>query len=66
MNTQAAYTVEKKDEIRKLNKAGEIETWYRIFATSKGGTYFHIEVKEDNLAQAPALLAKRAQEIDSI
>ena len=31
------YTVEKKEEIRRLSKVGEPITMYRIWATSKGG-----------------------------
>lgn len=61
------YTVEEpKEEIRKLTKAGEVETWYRIWATSKGGTRFHVDVSETQLSQAPHLLATRAKEIDAI
>lgn len=60
------YKVESKEEIRKLSKAGEVETWFRIYATSKGGTYFHVDVPEEQLAQADAALSKRAKELDAI
>jgi len=60
------YTIDSKEEIRKLDKAGEVETWYRIYATSKGGTYFHVDVKEDELDKADELLTARAKELDAI
>lgn len=60
------YTVEEKEEIRKLGKDGEVETWYRIWATSKGGTYFHVDVPEAQLAKADEVLTKRAEELDAI
>jgi hypothetical protein len=60
------YTVEKKEEIRKLSKTGEVLTYYRIWATSKGGSYFHVEIPEDQLAQADVVLTKRAKELDAI
>ncbi|MBA7593035.1 hypothetical protein ES708_35245 [subsurface metagenome] len=60
------YKVEEKEEIRKLSKAGEVETWFRIYATSKGGTYFHVEVPEDQLDKADEALTKRAKELDAI
>ena len=60
------YTVEKKDEIRKLSKTGEVLTYYRIWATSKGGAYFHVEIPEDQLDKANDVLTKRAKELDAI
>jgi len=66
MSGKGNYTVDKKDEIRKLDKAGKVETWYRIYATTTGGTYFHVEVHEDNLASADQVLAARAEQLDSI
>ncbi|GAI79069.1 hypothetical protein ES708_09262 [subsurface metagenome] len=60
------YTVDSKEELRKLSKAGEVETWYRIYATSKGGTYFHVDVREEELDKADALLTARAKELDAI
>lgn len=60
------YTVEKKEEIRKLSKAGEVLTYYRIWATSKGGTYFHVEIPEDQLDTSDEILTKRARGLDAI
>ena len=60
------YTIEDKEEIRRLSKAGEVETWYRIWATSKGGTYFHVDVKEDQLDTADEPLTARAKALDAI
>ena len=60
------FKVESKEELRKLSRAGEVETWFRIWATSKRGTYFHVDVPEAQLAQADAVLAKRAQELDAL
>lgn len=66
MSDNEAYIVEKKDEIRKLGKGGTVETWYRIYATSAKGTYYHVEVHEDNLDNADQVLAARALQLDSI
>lgn len=60
------YTIEAKEEIRKLSKAGEVETWYRIWATSKGGTYFHVDVPEAELDKADEVLTARAKQLDAI
>lgn len=60
------YTVEKKEEIRRPNKTGAVEVLYRIWATSKGGTYFHVDVPADNLKQADAYLTTRAKALDEI
>ena len=60
------YTVEKKEEIRRLSRTGEPITVYRIWATSQGGTYFHIEVPEDQLASADKLLTEHAKQLDAI
>ncbi|KKN37948.1 hypothetical protein LCGC14_0758350 [marine sediment metagenome] len=64
--TPANYVTESKEEYRKVSKAGEVETWFRIFATSKGGTRFHVNVREDQLDQADKLLSERARQLDSI
>lgn len=62
-----AYEItEPKEEVRKLSKAGEVETWYRIWATSKGGTRFHVDVPEDQLENAGELLLKKAKALDAI
>ena len=60
------YTVESKEEIRKLSKAGEVEVWYRIWATSKGGTYFHVDIRSDQLAKADDILTRQAHTLDAI
>lgn len=60
------YKVESKEEIRRLDKAGEPVVFYRMWATSKGGTYFHIDVPEDELDKAPELLKAKAEKLDSI
>lgn len=60
------YTVERKEEIRKLSPTHEVMTYYRIYATSAGGTYFHIEVPETELNKADGVLTKRAKELDAI
>ena len=61
-----SYTTESKEEFSKLSKAGEIETWFRIYATSKGGTRFHVEISEDQLDQADEVLTARANKLDAI
>lgn len=66
MSEIAIYTIDKKEEIRKLDKAGEVKVEFRIWATSKGGTYFHVDIPEENLDSAPTLLAARAKQLDSI
>jgi len=62
-----AYNVDKKEEVRKFNKkSGEVETWYRVWATSKGDTYFHVDIPEDELSRTDEILTKRAKELDAI
>ncbi len=60
------YTVESKTEARSLDRSGAVVTSYRIWATSKGGTYFHIDVAESELAQADARLTAKAKQLDGI
>jgi len=60
------YKTDKKEEYRLLTKEGDVETWYRIFATSKGGAYFHVEVREDQLDKAEEVLTARARKLDAI
>jgi hypothetical protein len=60
------YIVEKKEEIRRITRAGEPFTVYRIWATSDGGTYFHIEIPEADLEQSHKLLSLKAKTLDSI
>jgi len=61
------YKVDKKEEIQRLVK-GEIQTFFRIWATSKGGTYFHVDVSEADLdtTRAHGILAARAKALDAI
>lgn len=66
MPPNADYTTERKEEFRKMTRSGEVENWVRVYATSKGGTYFHIEVRDADLATAPQLLAAKARQLDSI
>ena len=66
MSNGQAYKVESKEEIRVLGKGGEVETHYRIWATTKKGTYFHVDVREDQLDKAPELLTTRAKALDTI
>jgi len=60
------YKTEKKEEIRVLDQAGNVVTMYRIYATSEKGTYFHIDVPDKELKNAPKLLTARATELDAI
>lgn len=60
------YTSKRKEEFRKMIDTGEIETWYRFYAVSNGGTYFHVEVPERDIAKAPKLLEERAKQLDAI
>lgn len=66
MTKDADYRIIKKEEIRKFSPTHEILTYYRIWADSKGGTYFHVEVPETELANADKYLTKRAKELDAI
>lgn len=60
------YIVEKKEEVPLLGKSGNVISNYRIWATSKGGTYFHVDVPEEELAKADDLLTKKAKQLDAI
>lgn len=60
------YTVDTKDEVRMLDKGGEVKTSYRIWATSKGGTYFHLDVPELELKDADARLTAKAKALDAV
>lgn len=66
MTDQAAYTVESKEEIRRLGKGDVPYVAYRIYATTKKGTYFSVEVPEDELDKAPEVLEAKAKKLDSI
>jgi len=61
-----SYTTESKEEFSKINKAGEIETWFRVYATSEGGSRFHVDISEGQLDQADSILSARAKKLDSI
>lgn len=60
------YKVESKEEIRRLGKGGSVETLFRIWATSRGGTYFHVDVTETALTSSDAVLTARAKELDAL
>jgi len=60
------YKIDSKEEIRRLGKGGEPEVWFRIWATTKGGTYFHVDVPENELSKADELLTARAKALDTI
>ena len=60
------YTIEKKEEVRRPNKKGEVEVVYRIWATTKGGTYFHVDVPDAKLPQADTFITERAKALDAI
>lgn len=61
------YTVERKEEIRRLNpKTMEAYIAYRTWATSQGGTYFSVDIPEEDLDKAKAILTKKAKLLDSI
>ena len=66
MSPSNNYTVDSKEEIRVLDKAGNVTTSIRIWATSSGGTYYHVDVPEDELDKAPAILQARADKLDAI
>ena len=66
MPGELPYTIDDKEEIRTLVKGGKVEVGYRIWATTKKGTYFHVDVPEDQLDKAEALLTARAKKLDSI
>ncbi len=62
------YEVTRKEEIRKFDLEMNVQTYYRIYAISKGGTLFHVEVPEGDLGtpKADAALTKRAKDLDAI
>ena len=65
MADKPEYKVEKKEELRNLIN-GEVVTFYRVWATSKSGTYFHVDISESNLSKANVILSARAKELDAI
>lgn len=62
------YTKEKVEEIRSLDKEGELVTIFRVWSTTKGGTRFHLDIPERLLGtdKAIEMLNKRAEEIDAL
>jgi len=66
MPGELPYTIDEKEEIRTLVKGGKVEVAYRIWATTKKGTFFHVDVPEDQLDKAESLLTARAKQLDSI
>ena len=66
MPEQLPYKIDEKEEIRTLVKGGKVEVAYRIWATTKKGTFFHVDVPEDQLDKAESLLTARAKQLDSI
>lgn len=66
MSNGKAYTTDSKEEIRKLGKGGEVDVHFRIWATTKKGTYFHVDIPEDALDKADEALTARANQLDAI
>ena len=66
MSNGQNYKTESKEQIRRLDKAGEVQIYWRIYATTRKETYFFIEVREDELDKAPELLEAKAKKLDSI
>ena len=64
---QTEFFVDKKLELQRMER-GEVVTFFRVWATSKGGVYFHVDLSEVDLdtARAHEILAKRAKELDVI
>ena len=60
------YVVDRKEELRKLGPGGDVLTCFRIWATAKDGTYFHVDVPEEELADARKALEKRARELIAV
>ena len=61
------YTVQSKEEVRRLNTStGQPYIAYRIWALTAKGTRFSVEVPEEELDKADAVLAKKAQQLDAI
>ena len=60
------YTIDHKDEIRQLGRGGAVVTVYRIWATSKGGTYFHLDIPEADLEKVDGALTLKAKRLDSV
>lgn len=65
---EGLYKVDSKEEIRSMGKGGEIVTIWRVWATTKGETYFHMDFPEKDFVKEKVdkALATRATIIDSI
>jgi len=55
-------------EIRRIGATGEVENWYRVRATSKGGVTFTKTVSEANAVaeKLEPIMKARAEELDKI
>ena len=60
------YTVSKKTEVTRVSPAGEPVLYLRIHALTKDGTPFQLEIAEDSIGQADALLTTKAKKLDAI
>ncbi len=61
------YKVDKKQELTRMER-GEIVTFFRVWATSKGGVYYHVDLSEADLEaeKAREALTARAKQLDAI
>jgi len=66
MTKDRDYKVDKKVERNLPTKEGRVETFYDIWATSAGGTYFHITIRDDELPNADKVLTAKAKQLDAI
>ena len=60
------YKVESKQELSSIGRGNQVYTYFRIWATTAKGTYFHVDVPEADLAKSDEYLGKRAKELDAI
>lgn len=60
------YTTEKKEEIRTLDRTGQLLTIIRVWATTRKGTYYHVDVPESEIAAADKMLTAKATQLDAI
>jgi hypothetical protein len=66
MANEAYYTTVRKESFRRMDDVGDVKSYWRIYAKSKGGTLFNIEIPDVEILQAPAALLAKAKQIDSI
>ena len=66
MTKDKDYKIEKKDEFFLPTKEGKVETWLRVWITTKGGTYTHRDISEDMLDKAEEILTAWAKKVDAI